>query len=81
MVMGGDSCFKGRKLESRHCILNGHFSHLFVVKIVVCVCKRGRAWPFCENNNEIVLITLDKGINKSPSVLTKTGIISSSCFS
>ena len=50
MVMGGDSCFKGRKLESRHCILNGHFSHLFVVKIVVCVCKRGRAWPFCENN-------------------------------
>ena len=41
------------------------FSHLFVVKIVVCVCKRGRAWPFCENNNEIVLITVDKGINKS----------------
>ena len=65
MVMGGDSCFKGRKLESRHCILNGHFSHLFVVKIVVCVCERGRAWPFCENNNEIVLITVDKGINKS----------------
>ena len=25
VVMGGDSCFKGRELESRHHILDGHF--------------------------------------------------------
>ena len=37
MVMGGDSCSKGRGFESRHHILDGHFSHLFVVKIVMCV--------------------------------------------
>ena len=31
VVMGGDSC-------SRRCeILDGHFSHLFVVKILMCV--------------------------------------------
>ena len=32
MIMGGDSYYKGRELESRHRILEGHFSHLFVVK-------------------------------------------------
>ena len=35
MVMGGDSCSEGRGFESRHRILDGHFSHLFVVKIVM----------------------------------------------
>ena len=35
MVMGGDSCSEGRGFESQHCILDGHFSHLFVVKIVM----------------------------------------------
>ena len=29
MVMGGDSCSKGREFKS----------HLFVVEIVLCVCK------------------------------------------
>ena len=49
--MGGDSCSKGREFESWHHILDGHFSHLFVVKIVMCVWKdenkwkRGRGWP------------------------------------
>ena len=33
--MGGDSCSEGRGFESQHHILNGHFSHLFVVKIVI----------------------------------------------
>ena len=33
MVMGGDSCSKGREFESRHRILDGNFSHLFVVKL------------------------------------------------
>ena len=30
--MGGDSCSTGREFESQHRILDGHFSHLFVVK-------------------------------------------------
>ena len=33
VVMGGDSCSKGREFESRMDI----FSHLFVVKILMCV--------------------------------------------
>ena len=33
VVMGGDSRFKGREFESRHRILDGNFSHLFVVKL------------------------------------------------
>ena len=37
MVMGGDSCSKGSEFESWHHILDGNFSHLFVVKIVMCV--------------------------------------------
>ena len=39
MVMGGDSFSKGRGFESQHCILNGHFSHLFVAGIVMFVYK------------------------------------------
>ena len=39
MVMGGDSRPKRRGFESRYRILDGHFSHLFVVKIVMCVRK------------------------------------------
>ena len=53
VVMGGDSCSKGRGFESRRRILDGHniFSHIFVVKIVMFVWrdknkwKRGREWP------------------------------------
>ena len=35
VVMGRGSCCEGRGFESRHSILDGHFSHLFVVKIVM----------------------------------------------
>ena len=35
MVMVGDSCSKGRGFKSQHHILEGHFSHLFVVKLVL----------------------------------------------
>ena len=35
MVMGRDSQSEGRGFESRHRILDGHFSHIFVVKIVM----------------------------------------------
>ena len=40
VVMGGDSRSKGHGFESRHHILDGHFSHWFVVKIVLFVWKR-----------------------------------------
>ena len=33
VVIGGDSCSKGRGFESQHYILDGHFSHVFVVKL------------------------------------------------
>ena len=34
VVMGGDSCSEGLGVESQHCILEGHFSLIFVVKFV-----------------------------------------------
>ena len=37
MVMGGDSYSEGCGFESQHQILDGHFLHLFVVKIVTFV--------------------------------------------
>ena len=40
MVMGGDSHSKGRGFESRHHILDGHFSHIFVVQICNVCSKR-----------------------------------------
>ena len=39
MVMGRDSCSEGRGFKSWRCIWDGHFSHLFVVKIVMFVRK------------------------------------------
>ena len=45
MVMGGDSCAKGCELKSRHVYWMDFFSHLFVVKFVLCVRKD-------ENKNE-----------------------------
>ena len=35
MVMGRDSCSEGRGFKTRHCLLDGHFSHIFVIKIVM----------------------------------------------
>ena len=32
VVMGGDSCSKGREFKFWHSILDEHFSHIFVVK-------------------------------------------------
>ena len=32
--MGGDSCSEGHGFKYQYSILDGHFSHLFVVKIV-----------------------------------------------
>ena len=38
--MGGGSHSEGRGFESRHRILNGHFSHIFAVKICNVCLKR-----------------------------------------
>ena len=35
MVVGRDSRSEGRGFESRYRILDGYFSHIFVVKIVL----------------------------------------------
>ena len=35
LVMGRDSCSKGCEFKFQHHILDGHFSQLFVVKIVM----------------------------------------------
>ena len=41
VVMGGDSCSKDHEFESQHHILDGQFSHLFVVKNCgVCLKRR-----------------------------------------
>ena len=37
VIMGGDSCSEGGEFESQHRILDGHFSHLFGVRIVMFV--------------------------------------------
>ena len=37
VVVGGDSCSECRGFKSQLCILDGHFSHIFVVKIVMFV--------------------------------------------
>ena len=38
VVMGGDSCSKGREFKSWHHILDGHlFTYIFVVKLVMCL--------------------------------------------
>ena len=39
VVMGGDSCSEGCGFESQHHILEGHFSHIFVLQIVMFVRK------------------------------------------
>ena len=52
VVMWEDSCSEGREFKSQHHILDGHLSHLFVVRIVICVWKdenkwkRDRGWHF-----------------------------------
>ena len=53
VVMGDDSCSRGRGFKSQHCILDGLdiFSHLFVVKLYWLFektennWKRGWGWP------------------------------------
>ena len=35
MFMGGDSCSEGHGFESQYRLLDGHFLHLFIAKIVM----------------------------------------------
>ena len=44
VVKWGDSCSEGRRFESQRCILDGHFSHLFGVKIVMFVWIDENEW-------------------------------------
>ena len=59
LVMGGDSCFEGWVFESLQHLLDGHFSHLIVVKIVKLVWKtkiNGKEagdGPFFKDNKKI----------------------------
>ena len=39
VVMEVDSCTEGRGFESQNHILDGHFSHIFVLKIVMFLKK------------------------------------------
>ena len=62
VVMGGDSCFKGRGFKSQHCGLDGHFSHLFVLKIVMFCSKRPKInekeATDCQFKNEALTVHL-----------------------
>ena len=76
MVMGGDSHSKGRGFESRHRILDGHFSHIFVVKICnVCLKrpkineKEARVGPFFKNKRMFVFSSFS--ISYSPMKLVE----------
>ena len=44
VVMWGDSCSEGCEFKSQHHILDGHFSHLFLVRIVMFVWKDKNKW-------------------------------------
>ena len=50
VVMGEDSFFKGCEFESRHHIQDGHFSHLFAIKMVMCFWKDENKWKRGKNN-------------------------------
>ena len=51
VVMGRDSRSEGRGFKSQYRILDGHFSHIFVVKIVMlCVWKEAGIGPFLKKN-------------------------------
>ena len=40
VVMGGDSCSKGREFEPQHRILDGHFKHYIVVRKLECLFEK-----------------------------------------
>ena len=57
--MGGDSCSEGRGFKSQHQILDGHFSHLFVVKMCLFektkINEKVRGWPIFLKKTGIIL--------------------------
>ena len=56
MVMGGDSCSEGRGFESQLCILDGHFSHIFLVKIVLKDEKNIKYLKFAQQHKEFAKV-------------------------
>ena len=73
VVMWGDTCSKGHGFESQHHMMDGCFSHLFVVKIVVFVSKdenkrnRGQEWLIFKCFN----VPRFKGTSKEMKKVTK----------
>ena len=63
--------FKGRGFESQHCILDGHFSHLFVVNVVMLFEKtkinENVVWdgPFFKKNISKTIWLLDFAVGTS----------------
>ena len=61
MVMGMDSHSKGHGYESRHCILDGHFSHVFLVELYCLIektenkQKRGQVGPVIFKKSQLLL--------------------------
>ena len=49
MVMGGDSSPEDRRFKSQHCVLDGHFSHLFVLKCLFEKTKMNEKMPGMAN--------------------------------
>ena len=63
MVMGDDSCLKGRGFESRRRILDGHFFTFICCKNCnVCLKKtknkqkRGRGWPNLKKKKQFLVL-------------------------
>ena len=58
MVMGGYSCPEGRGLKYQHCIPDGHFSHIFVVKLVMFILKNEKVvgdGPFFKKEYNLIV--------------------------
>ena len=55
VVKGGDSWSEGHGFKSQHRILDGHFSHMFVVKIVMFVWKDENKWK-----KQIIVKSIEK---------------------
>ena len=57
-LVDDDSWSRGCGFESQRCILDGHISHLFLVKFVLFVWgdwnkpKRGQSWPIFKNDTK-----------------------------
>ena len=79
VVMAKDSCYKCHGFESQHRILDGHFSYLFVLKIVIFAWenenkrKSWPGWPIFYNKILFVMLQSKRSENYLPAIRTKIG--------